>query len=741
MKMQNNEAEALRSWRSALDQIYYHNAYRMPTSWVPKTETERALQDSLKQLEMQCKERVDLLTALKESRDEAGKDSGKEDKSRRKHRNGKTAESPAMDRQTSWLGEGTVPPVSYPDLSKPTPPLPARPSLYTSRSSESIKGRTNSTPNLQPYSSPLSAAPNLAVPTKSNISRSPSPDHNRKTMRTTLRSSDKRGFRSPRTSASQQPKPQAAMKAAGLSWDTRTSSFARPAKPDHDRTIEARLSATAARRSLDITPVSTNEADPRHNEPVKMPSPTDYIPSSHWREPSDSRTKAYEPSLLDEPLEDMHISSDTRQPSSAMDDLFELETPLPPPIPPHATAPLNPLTSKTRRRSPPPIPQPPEISYRKEYPRPAVRKMPPATSAKKSDSESQQDLAPTSGIIRKPVANSSTPRGGRSRPSRQQAETSSGSGDDERAGQSGVPAPPKARRARPTRNESKDAVTPPSTDADSHEEGSEKAAWDAKVQKLMKNLPKGVDEGAAKQIFNEIVVHGDEVHWDDVAGLDGAKKALKEAVVYPFLRPDLFMGLREPARGMLLFGPPGTGKTMLARAVATESKSTFFAISASSLTSKWHGESEKLVRALFAIAKLLAPSIIFVDEIDSLLSARSSSSEHEASRRSKTEFLIQWSDLQRAAAGRDTHAKGETGDPTRVLVLAATNVPWDIDEAARRRFVRRQYIPLPEAETRETQLRTLLGHQKHTLSAKDIWKLVSFTEGVYRAFAEVIRPG
>ena len=700
----------------------------MPTSWVPKTETERALQDSLKQLEMQCKERVDLLEALKQSREEAGKDSGKEDKLRRRHRNGKTAEGPATDKQSSWLGEGTVPPISYPDLSKPTPPLPARPSLYASRSSESIKGRINSTPNLQPYSSPLTAAPALTVPTKSSNSRSPSPDHSRKTMRTTLRSSDKRGFRSSRTSASQQARAPAAMKAAGLSWDTKTSSSARPLKSDYDRTIEARLSATAARRSLDITPVVTNETDPRQYEPINMPSPTDYIPSSNWRDPSDSRTKEYEPSILDEPLENMYISSNTRQPSSAMDDLLDLETPLPPPPPPHAAASLNPLISKTRRRSPPPIPQPPEISYRKEYPRPAVRKL-PSTSAKKSDSESQQDPAPSSEITRKPVANSSTPRGERSRPSRQQAETSSGSGDDDGAGRSGAPTLPKARRARPTRTDSKNAVTPPSTDAESPEEGSENAAWDAKVQKLMKNLPKGVDEGAAKQIFNEIVVHGDEVHWDDVAGLDGAKKALKEAVVYPFLRPDLFMGLREPARGMLLFGPPGTGKTMLARAVATESRSTFFAISASSLTSKWHGESEKLVRALFAIAKLLAPSIIFVDEIDSLLSARSGSSEHEASRRSKTEFLIQWSDLQRAAAGRDTHAKGETGDPSRVLVLAATNVPWDIDEAARRRFVRRQYIPLPEAETRETQLRTLLGHQKHTLSAKDIWKLVSLTEG------------
>ncbi|KAM0322388.1 hypothetical protein ACHAQA_009455 [Verticillium albo-atrum] len=257
-----------------------------------------------------------------------------------------------------------------------------------------------------------------------------------------------------------------------------------------------------------------------------------------------------------------------------------------------------------------------------------------------------------------------------------------------------------------------------------------KAEWKKRKKAILKNLPSGVDEGAAKQILNEIVVKGDEVHWSDVAGLEIAKNALREAVVYPFLRPDLFMGLREPARGMLLFGPPGTGKTMLARAVATESRSTFFSISASSLTSKYLGESEKLVRALFSLAKELAPSIIFVDEIDSLLSQRSGSGEHEATRRIKTEFLIQWSDLQRAAAGRVSDDVDKSrGDPNRVLVLAATNLPWAIDEAARRRFVRRQYIPLPEPETRSTQLKTLLGQQKHSLSDSDIEQLVRLTDG------------
>ncbi|ESW98349.1 hypothetical protein KL918_003905 [Ogataea parapolymorpha] len=234
---------------------------------------------------------------------------------------------------------------------------------------------------------------------------------------------------------------------------------------------------------------------------------------------------------------------------------------------------------------------------------------------------------------------------------------------------------------------------------------------------------RGVDPVAARQILNEIVVHGDEVHWDDIAGLDAAKNSLKETVVYPFLRPDLFSGLREPARGMLLFGPPGTGKTMLARAVATESKSTFFSISASSLTSKYLGESEKLVRALFQLAKRLAPSIIFVDEIDSLLGSRNNEGENESSRRIKNEFLVQWSDLTKAAAGRD---QGE--DLQRVLVLAATNLPWAIDEAARRRFVRRQYIPLPEYDTRKAQLQRLLSHQNHTLTDKNLEELIQLTD-------------
>lgn len=259
-------------------------------------------------------------------------------------------------------------------------------------------------------------------------------------------------------------------------------------------------------------------------------------------------------------------------------------------------------------------------------------------------------------------------------------------------------------------------------DEESNPKTKEEKEWEKRCKTALKNL-RGVDEASAQQILNEIVLKGDEVHWDDIAGLEQAKMSLKETVVYPFLRPDLFSGLREPARGMLLFGPPGTGKTMLARAVATESKSTFFSISASSLMSKYLGESEKLVRALFQLAKELAPSIIFVDEIDSLLSTRSSNGEQESSRRIKNEFLVQWSDLQHAAAGK------EQEDVQRVLVLAATNLPWSIDEAARRRFVRRQYIPLSERETRHSHLQKLLSNQKHAITDEEFERLLDLTDG------------
>uniref|UniRef100_A0A8C2Q2Y3 Spastin n=1 Tax=Cyprinus carpio TaxID=7962 RepID=A0A8C2Q2Y3_CYPCA len=231
----------------------------------------------------------------------------------------------------------------------------------------------------------------------------------------------------------------------------------------------------------------------------------------------------------------------------------------------------------------------------------------------------------------------------------------------------------------------------------------------------MKNL-KNVDSKLANLILNEIVDSGAAVQFDDIAGQELAKQALQEIVILPALRPELFTGLRAPARGLLLFGPPGNGKTMLAKAVAMESNATFFNISAASLTSKYMGEGEKLVRALFAVARELQPSIIFIDEIDSLLCERREG-EHDASRRLKTEFLLEFDGVQSG------------GDDDRVLVMGATNRPQELDEAVLRRFAKRIYVALPTEETRLKLLKNLLSKHRNTLSQKELSQLARMTEG------------
>ncbi|XP_058880389.1 spastin-like isoform X3 [Acipenser ruthenus] len=233
-------------------------------------------------------------------------------------------------------------------------------------------------------------------------------------------------------------------------------------------------------------------------------------------------------------------------------------------------------------------------------------------------------------------------------------------------------------------------------------------------KKDLKNF-KNVDSKLANLILNEIVDSGASVRFDDVAGQELAKQALQEIVILPALRPELFTGLRAPARGLLLFGPPGNGKTMLAKAVAMESNATFFNISAASLTSKYVGEGEKLVRALFAVARELQPSIIFIDEIDSLLCERREG-EHDASRRLKTEFLIEFDGVQ------------SIGDD-RVLVMGATNRPQELDEAVLRRFAKRVYVALPSEETRFKLLKNLLGKHGNPLSQKELVQLARMTEG------------
>ncbi|XP_024155565.1 katanin p60 ATPase-containing subunit A-like 2 isoform X1 [Oryzias melastigma] len=193
-------------------------------------------------------------------------------------------------------------------------------------------------------------------------------------------------------------------------------------------------------------------------------------------------------------------------------------------------------------------------------------------------------------------------------------------------------------------------------------------------------------------ISGDIYLHNPNVRWEDIIGLEDAKRLVKEAVVYPIKYPQLFTGILSPWKGLLLYGPPGTGKTLLAKAVATECRTTFFNISASSIVSKWRGDSEKLVRVLFELARYHAPSTIFLDELESVMSQRGSSfgGEHEGSRRMKTELLVQMDGLSRSE--------------DLVFVLAASNLPWELDHAMLRRLEKRILVGLPSSPARQAMI-------------------------------------
>lgn len=204
------------------------------------------------------------------------------------------------------------------------------------------------------------------------------------------------------------------------------------------------------------------------------------------------------------------------------------------------------------------------------------------------------------------------------------------------------------------------------------------------------------------------------VKWDDVAGLLTAKRSLQEAVILPIKFPQMFTGKRKPWKGILLYGPPGTGKSYLAKAVATEANCTFFSISSADLMSKWLGESEKLVRNLFEMARKNKPAIIFVDEVDSLCSSRGDN-DSESAKRVKTEFLVQMNGV-----GNDTDG---------ILVLGATNIPWSLDSAILRRFEKRIYISLPEANARARIFELHIKGTPNTLSKNDFMTLANMTDG------------
>ncbi|OCT61110.1 fidgetin isoform X2 [Xenopus laevis] len=226
---------------------------------------------------------------------------------------------------------------------------------------------------------------------------------------------------------------------------------------------------------------------------------------------------------------------------------------------------------------------------------------------------------------------------------------------------------------------------------------------------------KNTDSHLIDLVTNEIINQGHPVDWDEIAGLDLVKAFIKEEVLWPVIRSDAFSGLTALPRSILLFGPRGTGKTLLGRCIASQLGATFFKISASNLVTKWITEGEKIVHASFLVARCRQPSVIFVSDIDMLLSSQVNE-DHSPISRMRTEFLMQLDTVLSSAEDQ-------------IVVICATSKPEQIDESLRRYFMKRLLIPLPDSTARHQIIIQLLSQHNYCLNDKEVALLVQRTEG------------